>query len=85
MSRYKGHTSPKIIERDFRHIVEIAVPPNGLGTRLDAMYDWHRDHGIEVQRGRGRREESHDYIRWCFADLKLATGFAAAFGGSIAT
>ena len=57
MARYKGRSSSKAIERGFPHIVEIAVPPGGLGKRLDAMYDWHRERGIEVHRGSGRRDE----------------------------
>ena len=60
----------------------MAVPPNGFGTRLDQMYDWHRERGIDAQRGRGQREEVRDIIRWCFADQKTADAFAAAFGGS---
>jgi hypothetical protein len=61
--------------------VEIVVPPGGLGKRLDAMYDWHRERGIEVHRGSGRHEEGRDIIRWCFADQEMANAFAAAFGG----
>jgi hypothetical protein len=30
--------------------VDIIVPPGGLGTRLDAMYDFHTQHGIKPQR-----------------------------------
>jgi hypothetical protein len=67
MIRYKGRASFKAIERDFPHIVEMAVPEGGLGKQLDAMYDWHRTRGIPAH-GRGRREEGRDYIRWCFAD-----------------
>jgi hypothetical protein len=61
--------------------VEIIVPPGGLGKQLDAMYDWHRERGIEARRGRGRRDENRDIIRWCFVDQKTAADFAAAFGG----
>jgi len=57
MSRYKGRTSSKAVERAFPHIVEITVPEGGLGKRLDAMYDWRGARGIEAYRGRGRREE----------------------------
>jgi len=32
MPRYKGRMSPKAIERDFPHVVEIAVPPGGLNA-----------------------------------------------------
>jgi hypothetical protein len=36
----------------------VLVPLGGLGTRLDAMHDWHRAKGIEAMRGRSRRDES---------------------------
>ena len=52
--------------------LEIVVPAGGLGQRLDTMYGWHRGRGIEVHRGSGRRVESRDIIRWCFADVKTA-------------
>ena len=63
MSRYKGRSSAKAIERDFPHIVEMAVPPNGFGRQLDLMYDWHRAHNIEARRGSGRREDDRDIVR----------------------
>jgi hypothetical protein len=47
------------------------------------MYDWHSERGIEAQRGRGRRDEERDIVRWCFADPKIADAFAAAFGGTV--
>jgi hypothetical protein len=81
MSRYKGRSDPKAIERDFPHIVEMAVPPHGFGSQLDAMYEWHRKRGIEVRRGRGRHEDEEDYVRWCFADPNIAAAFSAEFGG----
>ena len=77
MSRYKGRSNTRIVERDFPHI----VPPAGFGKQLDRMYDWHRERGIEVHRDRGRRDdEGRDITRWCFADAKIAADFAAAFG-----
>jgi len=81
MSRYKGRSSSKAVERDFPHIMEIVVLPGGLGKQLDTMYDWHRERGIEARRGSGRRDEDRDIIRWCFADQKTAADFGAAFGG----
>jgi hypothetical protein len=57
MSRYKGRTSFKSVERDFPHIVDMAVPPGGLGKKLDAMYAFHARHGIQPMRGRSRRDE----------------------------
>lgn len=41
MSRYKGRSSAKAIERDFPHIVEMAVPLGGFGRRLDDIHEWH--------------------------------------------
>jgi hypothetical protein len=80
MSRYKGRTSPKSIERDFPHIVEMVVPEGDLGGWLDAVYEFHARHGIQAQRGRSRRDDGRDYIRWCFADREIAAAFAAEFG-----
>ena len=83
MSRYKGRSGAKSVERKFPHIVEMAVPLGGFGKRLDDMHEWHRARGIETQRGRGRHEDECDYIRWCFADPNIAAEFAAAFGGTV--
>jgi hypothetical protein len=82
MSRYKGRTSPETIERDFPHIVEIAVPANGLGRRLDAMHEWHIARGISARHGQQRHVEDCNYIRWCFADAETANLFAEHFGGT---
>jgi hypothetical protein len=80
MSRYKGRTSPKSIERDFPHIVETIVPEGGFGKRLDAMYEFHARHGVRAINSTGRRDENgRDYIRWCFADPGLAAAFAKEF------
>lgn len=37
MTRYKGRTSIKAVQRDFPHMVEIAIPLGGLGKQLDEM------------------------------------------------
>ena len=66
MTRYKGRTSQKAIERDFPNIVEIAVPPRGLGAQLDAMHHFHRARGIQACIGLGRRDRGRDYLRWYF-------------------
>jgi hypothetical protein len=80
MGRYKGRASRKTFEREFPHIVEIAVPAGGLGRRLDAMHAFHTDRGIDACLGRGRREDNQDYLRWYFADAHTAASFAAEFG-----
>ena len=82
MTRYKGRTSFKTIEREFSHHVDIRVPVGGLRKRLDGMYAWHQARGIQAMHGHGQRDESNrDIIRWCFADRKIATAFVREFGG----
>jgi hypothetical protein len=81
-ARYKGRTSSKSIEREFPHVVEIAVPPGGLGRRLDAMHAFHAKRGIRACLGRSRREDSQDYLRWHFVDPTVAVDFASRFGGT---
>jgi hypothetical protein len=80
MARYQGRLSPKSIERDYPHHVEIAIPPGG--TRLDAMHDLCAERGIR-SRAFTYRKEGEFYIRWCFADPAMAVAFAAEFNGSI--
>jgi hypothetical protein len=46
MTRYKGRTKTKLVERDFPHHVDMMVPEFGFGTHLDAMYDWHHARGV---------------------------------------
>jgi hypothetical protein len=47
------------------------------------MHPFHHQRGIKDQRGPRRRDDEHDFIRWCFADLATAKAFAAQFGGEI--
>jgi len=47
MSRYKGQLKASQTEREFPHHVDIVVPPSGLGTRLDAMYDFHTASSVD--------------------------------------
>ena len=79
MSRYKDRQSAKSVEQDFPHFVEIAVPPNGLGNALIAMYAFHARHGIAPKRGHGRHDDGRGVIRWGFADPAVAAAFAKEF------
>ena len=81
--RYKGRPSAKTIARDFPFIVKIAVPPGGLGRRLDDMHQFHRKRGLTDHHIPRRRDHDHDYIRWCFKDLATAEAFAAEFSGTL--
>jgi hypothetical protein len=55
-------------------------PPGGLGSKLDAMYEFHTQYGIKPQRGHGRHVANGSVIRWCFADPAIAVAFANEFG-----
>ena len=80
-TRYKGRISQKAIEREFPHVVEIAVPPGGLGAQLDAMHYFHRARGIEACLGLGSRDEGHDYLRWYFTRPAAANAFCGRVRG----
>ena len=83
MSRYRGRQGAKSVEQDFPHFVEIAVPPNGLGNTLVAMYDFHARYRIVAKRGHGRHDDGASFIRWCFADPAVAAAFASEFNASV--
>jgi hypothetical protein len=82
MSQRKGERAPAQNEREFPHLVKMVVPPNGFGSKLNAMYDFHRERGIEVRRGRGERRGEQDSVRWCFANRSDAEDFSRMFGGN---
>ena len=79
MSRYKGRMSAKSVEKDYPHFVDIEVPLGGLGSRLNAMYKFHNQRGIESKRGHGRHDANGAVIRWCFADEAMAREFEREF------
>jgi hypothetical protein len=80
MTRYEGRQNAKAVERDFPHFVDIVAPPGGLGSKLEAMYEFHTQCGIKPQRGHGRHGANGSVIRWCFADPEIAKSFAVVFG-----
>jgi len=80
---YKGQIKPTEIERRYPHIVELIVPLNGFGTKLDLMHEWHSFRGLETQRGSGRYHDGRHYVRWCFADPEDAKAFQKEFGGEL--
>ena len=52
-------------ERDFPHLVELALPPEGLRSVLLEIDAFHRDRRIPVRRGRNQHEVKQVYIRAC--------------------
>jgi len=67
----------------FDYIVEIKVPPGGLGFVLENVRVFHREHKIEEQHFLRRRDAQHDYLRWGFADFSTAEAFASQFRGTV--
>jgi hypothetical protein len=78
--RTRGDTR-RLNEQDFPHLVELAVPPGGLGNQVVEIAALHRDLGIPVRAGRERREGEQFFVRYCFPNTKLADAFAARFAG----
>jgi hypothetical protein len=74
--RYKGQVTPRQVDRDYPHQVEIAIPEGGLGTRLNAMHDFCRGADFKT-RGIGlkRLETGRDGVRFCFKAPELADAF----------
>ena len=72
-------------ERDFPHLVELALPPEGFRSVLLEIDAFHRERRIPVRRGRNRHEVKQVYIRFCFPDAATADGFRERFGGECLT
>jgi hypothetical protein len=82
MSRRKGEIDARINERDFPHIVELHLEQNGFHDRELEIAAFHRERGIPVRRGRGRRQAGHFSLRFCFSDAATATRFQESIGGT---
>jgi hypothetical protein len=72
-------------ERDFPHLVELALPPEGFRSVLLEIDAFHRERRIPVRRGRSRHEAKQVYIRFCFPDAATAEAFRNRFGGECLT
>jgi hypothetical protein len=82
MTRRKVEITARMNERDYPHIVELALPPGGFRSRSDAMLAFHRERGIQIRRGQGRNDDGQFYVRYCFADPIHADAFCDQFGGA---
>ena len=85
MSRRKGETTARMNERDYPHLVELPLPSGGFGPASDAMLAFHREHGIEPRRGRGRNEDENFFVTFWFAGPTDAEAFQKQFGGALFT
>ena len=72
-------------ERDFPHVVELALPPEGFRGVFLEIDAFHRDRRIPVRRGRNRHEVAQFHIRFCFPDTATADAFRNRFGGECLT
>jgi hypothetical protein len=72
-------------ERDFPHLVELALPPGPFRSVFLEIDAFHRERRIPVRRGRSRHEVKQVYIRFCFPDAAVADAFRNRFGGECLT
>ena len=85
MTRRKREIIGLTNERDFPHLVELAVPPGGFRSAFLEFDAFHRERRIPVRRGRSRHEAEQFYIRFCFPDTATADAFRNRFGGECLT
>jgi hypothetical protein len=85
MSGRKGETIGAMNERDFPHMVELALPPGGFSDQGQGFEEFHRERGIPIRPGRGRHEATQLYVRFCFPNASAADAFRVRFGGERAT
>ena len=76
MTRRKREIVGLTNERDFPHLVELAVPPGGFRSAFLEFDAFHRERRIPVRRGRSRHEAEQSYIRFCFPDAATAEPWA---------
>ncbi len=68
-------------EKRFSHKVDVPVPPGGLGTRLNAMLAWCREHAARGfwdchgHRVRAADDTLQRFARFYFADAPIAAAF----------
>jgi hypothetical protein len=81
MSRRKRESIGLSNERDFPHLVALAIPPGGFRSVFLDFDTFHRERRIPVRRGRSRHDVKRSYIRFCFPDMATADAFRNRFGG----
>lgn len=81
MSRRKREITGLSNERDFPHLVELALPPRGFRSVFLDFDAFHRERRIPVRRGRSRHEAEQSSLRFCFPDAATADAFRNRFGG----
>ena len=72
MSRRKSEITGHMNERDFPHLVELALPPGGIRDQSLEFNAFHHECGIPIRRGRVRHEVEQFHVRFCFPDAATA-------------
>ena len=85
MTRRKREIIGLTNERDFPHLVELALPLGPFRSVILEIDAFHRERRIPVRRGRSRHEVKQVYIRFCFPDTATADEFRNRFGGECLT
>jgi len=75
MTRRKFEITAHMNERDFPHIVELALPPGGFRSQSLEFDAFHRERSIPIRRGCGRHELEQFHVRFCFPDAAIADAF----------
>ena len=81
MAARKGQLTAAQIDRECPHQVEIAVPPLGLGSRLNDLHAT----AAEIDPGyrcRSRTEGTEHFIRFCFGTSVAAEAFRERSAGT---
>jgi hypothetical protein len=79
----KRNIAAYVNERNFPFVVQIAVPDDGFGLRLDAINAWHRYSKNKQRRGRPQSLGEKKFWRWCFKEFESADKFRQRFGGEV--
>src|SRR5262249_9042409 len=83
--RRKSETVRLTNERDFPHLVELALSPGPFRSVVLEIDAFHRERRIPVRRGQSRQEAKQSYIRFCFPATATADAFRNRFGGECLT
>jgi hypothetical protein len=81
MSRRKHERTARLNERDW-HLVQLVLPPGGLGEGDLAITGFHKERGIQPRFGHVRRYDGELCVTLCFADPTEADAFQRRFGGT---
>jgi hypothetical protein len=79
----KRNLAAYVNERNFPFVVQIVVPDDGFGSKLDAINAWHLYSKNKQSRGRLQSIAEKKFWRWCFKDFETAEKFRQRFGGEV--